>query len=809
MNTKNSIVLLVLVGLVSAGCGKKKKQPAAGAGSAAGSATASADVGTGGALWTSAPDPEQQAVLAAASDASALVGAGKASTAGQLIDAIAAAHALVPRDAWDPAAVVAAVGKDRVALFNWVRDQTALVPYRGSLRGAVGVMMDRVGNSLDRSLLLAELLKQAGLDVRLANAQLDPALVAKLAASTETRARPALPSAKLDDNALAATAGTLLGIDGTALQAAIAKAQAALDARTARTKARVAEQGKALAALVPAPGAQARDTEAFVDHWWVQVNDGEAWSDLDPALPTAAPGESFAPTAGETLAPETLADDRRHTLTVRVIGEVWHDDAREEATLLDHTFAPNQFYGQRIVVQNLPLDMPEDKTIFGAKDPVAAARTALLAQTEFAPVLRVGGTPVAGFSVNDRGELTNLTAGDANTMRLGRAVQHATTDGVGGATDLLGELPGSDTAGSAAPAAPSPAKNRQAFTAEWLEIEVRSPGLPPRIVRRTIFDTIGAGVTDRAAAPRTALAEPARLDRMFALIGETELLPMFAQIPAAFVQDRTVKALVAARDVIVALAAKQDLAPMREKLGTLAPIPGPLYGLALARLSLDSQVYLDRLNVLASRDRIVATAATGTPSVAIRREVDILANGVAVWPTVKDPRAARIAQGVADTAFESVVYGCAKGVTCVRAPSTSDLFAASSGKGWAVVTTPAGAAAADASAGYAIVANGPAAASWWRIDPTTGETLGMNPMGGDAAAEEAALQANLTANFVLGVSALAHCIYATATSSTSTFGDGVRCVGAATLGFFAAQLGILAGGSIVLATLLQGIAQWI
>ena len=72
-----------------------------------------------------------------------------------------AAEKEIPRDTFDPQAIIDKVGKDPNKLFEWVRDNTYWVPYRGMLRGHVGVLMDRVGSSLDRSLLLAELLRRA------------------------------------------------------------------------------------------------------------------------------------------------------------------------------------------------------------------------------------------------------------------------------------------------------------------------------------------------------------------------------------------------------------------------------------------------------------------------------------------------------------------------------------------------------------------------------------------------------------------------------------------------------------------------
>ena len=74
------------------------------------------------------------------------------------------------------------VGKDPEALRRWVVTQTRWVPYRGCLRGAIGVLMDRRGNHLDRSLLLAELLAQSGSEVRLARASLATSAVPQLVA---------------------------------------------------------------------------------------------------------------------------------------------------------------------------------------------------------------------------------------------------------------------------------------------------------------------------------------------------------------------------------------------------------------------------------------------------------------------------------------------------------------------------------------------------------------------------------------------------------------------------------------------------
>src|SRR6185503_2500136 len=78
------------------------------------------------------------------------------------------------RERWDPVYVVERVGTDPEALRRWVQLNTRWIPYRGVLRGPVGVLMDRQGNSLDRALLLVRLLAQSGHTTRLARAELPP-----------------------------------------------------------------------------------------------------------------------------------------------------------------------------------------------------------------------------------------------------------------------------------------------------------------------------------------------------------------------------------------------------------------------------------------------------------------------------------------------------------------------------------------------------------------------------------------------------------------------------------------------------------
>src|SRR5205823_9124665 len=116
--------------------------------------------------------------------------------------ALEAAEKEIPRDTFDPKAIVDKVGRDPVKLFEWVRDKTYWVPYQGCLRGPTGVLMDRLGSSLDRALLLAELLRAAGHQVRLAHAELSKEqskeLLPKLRPVPKDPLPPTPPTSKKD-----------------------------------------------------------------------------------------------------------------------------------------------------------------------------------------------------------------------------------------------------------------------------------------------------------------------------------------------------------------------------------------------------------------------------------------------------------------------------------------------------------------------------------------------------------------------------------------------------------------------------------
>jgi hypothetical protein len=87
-----------------------------------------------------------------------------------LLQALRAERAGLPRDRFDVLEALELTDFTPEGAFAWVHDETRLVPYRGALRGPVGVLLDREGNSLDRALLLQDMFDALGYDTRIVGA---------------------------------------------------------------------------------------------------------------------------------------------------------------------------------------------------------------------------------------------------------------------------------------------------------------------------------------------------------------------------------------------------------------------------------------------------------------------------------------------------------------------------------------------------------------------------------------------------------------------------------------------------------------
>ncbi len=677
----------------------------------------------------------------------------------RVLDAFEAEVRDLPRDTFEPQAVIERVGRDVDALFAFVRDATWWVPYAGSLRGATGVLLDRVGNSLDRALCLATVLRAAGHEARLAHAQLPEARARELA-----KALPPLPDGRVPSRRAAPHNDFAQDV-----------------------AARVVEQTATLRDLLGerAPSdSRGEPWRALVDHWWVQVlRDGEVWQDLDPLRRDGKPGDRLI----EATATVAHGDGgfgvpraSQHRLEVVVRVESLVAGKRQEHVALRHELVPSELQGEPIALWFHAMDWPADATLVRDAEPMRRFRETCLAQREWLPVLRVGERIVMQSSFKRDGSLNDKPVVDP-MKRLGGGVGRA----LGGAIEALGG------AGENAPPAGE-------LSAVFVEYVIHAPGQAPEIHKRATFDLLGAKRADAQALAAFAADDTQQLTRALALRTKTNVLPLCCQPSPEFVlataasQTHTNRGLLRAAS---AAASDPDPLTFATAFQRLRPVPGMLPMLALARtlLSRVSQdVYVDRLQLLCEEAGFAPTPDGSVLSLAV---FDIVANHFAVRAG-QDAFAVAFEQGVVDTTVEAMLRDRAR-----PTENTGELLAVSRAQdiAWRRVASRDGLAGlaldgevraaleAELAAGHVLVVPersvelaGKQLFGWWRIDPATGQTLGIMSTGrGQAAAEYSMI-------LMVGVLAFFGC--AGANPGGNSTAKNVACLGCAAAAMVAAAV---------------------
>jgi len=292
------------------------------------------------------------------------------------------------------------------------------------------------------------------------------------------------------------------------------------------------------------------------------------------------------------------------------------------------------------------------------------------------------------------------------------------------------------------------------LTAEVLEYEVLVPGRPSRVERRALFDWLGPAA--RAGRDRAAIEkiQPPSGEMLLDLATTTDILILGAQPSVAFAQHAVGASMVRAGRATVKMT--RDPASADQTLAELArdapPVPA-LLSLALARRQWSrfaDRMVLARPNILTAHSGLRADAETGfepwTAFDIVANDVDILGQG-----DQTDAAALRLEQGVLDTNAEAFLAGAGS-----NSSNPSDLMNGprAAPSAWTpVVKTAVPAASAEwptdmrarvlseLDRGFAAVVPAESdpslsTTSWWRVDPTTGITVGIGNRGWGQAMKE-------------------------------------------------------------------------
>ena len=444
---------------------------------------------------------------------------------------------------FDIDALARRLGPDPKAMLAFVQRQIRFDPYVGSLRGARGALQSGGANSLDRSLLLASLLKRSGFKVEIAEGRLDEARSRHLLERVG-KPGPTRPEELKIDAPFVQDLVQSLGIKVNDLIEAVEKADKNSKANAAELYERYTQDAefltdrlKAAGIAMPAPRTIDSLIPVVSDHFWVRYQNTEGqWFDLDPSFLDFAAGRSIGQSQA-TFAANALPERLIHRLHIRMILRTANGVVEGDHVVMDKNLSVADLYGVTIHVINQPLPSPYEAMLAGK-----APADALSGVNEFVPVVNYGDHRVIGKFFTTQGEIFDDPPG--SDTRKTKRLKKLQEKGFANPTKTLNTM--YDNAGQPRQSA------KQRIVAETVEFEIDTPTSDGtrslRTERRLIY-------TARAANK----ALPSKSDIVQGLVWSDDLLAITGPVTGDYLGYSQVNSILAGRD--------QAMGVLRQLLG--------------------------------------------------------------------------------------------------------------------------------------------------------------------------------------------------------------------------------------------------
>ena len=651
----------------------------------------------------------------------------------QLLNALQAAEKNIPRDSFEASAVLPSTELTPDSLNTWVQEQTWLIPYNGALRNAQGVLMDRVGNSLDRALLLQTMLRELGYDTRLLQGTLTEAQAKQLLAERRPLPANTLPTSRESPQH---SEKLIKDFNLDAAQLAKVKAEAEKNQQQLkntlqeRVERQTAELLKLLGTL-PAPKPD-ESYKALQDHWWVQYQEKDQWFDIDPTLSTEL-AQHIHPKPLKTYELNKLnqlPSELLHSVKIKVILECASDEKLTEAILTQTpAILPSEVLGKPLSVNHIAVNLPNN---FNAGD-LNAFKKIILEQEHWFPIITV-----ADQQYFEQEYTPNCVLNKAKPPQTGTTVDNK----VSAVADAFGTpeiTPSTNLAGNAF------------ITSMWLEYEIHTPNQPKHTIRRQLFDLIGAAQRATGKVDQQ-LSEEQQLAWRLMLLGNTEILPAAQGLSDDYLNNLSAKQVLKLRESLLYLvnALTTNTAPDPAQSSNTIALPANLYALSSLRQKLAPLNHFTQINILSLHNYL----ALKNQQIATHQAFDIVNNELVNAP---HDFAAQLRQGVIDTNVEALlmehICRAMEIITCSPIANAANDWAQSKLSDWQVVrdsqSIPSLPFSDDIKQQWQqaldqnqvlivpkrlLATQTPV--NWWRIDSKTGLTLGINQQGWGATTAE-------------------------------------------------------------------------
>jgi len=608
---------------------------------------------------------------------------------------------------------------DAESIIGFTKSAVAFEQYPGVLRGPTGTLFSRAGNAIDQSLFLANLLREAGYDARVAGGRVSEDDAAHVLKALK---QPVTPAPPLGD------AGGFLDVlekYGVLREELSAERKTAFEEYIRETPVAtewpiyesVTETSNFIIKQLNDAGAKFGGgsfrtsllNEAR-DYYWVQYkeNAAEPWVNVHPIFSHETPFQSpEAQTYINDVVPEAL----QHRLRFQVFVERKTGDQLEAFPVSSPWERPvANLVGVPLTFSNVADAMLDVKSLNQDLE------TLLKLSRTFVPSFGNSMAPGAQF-FDIYGSIIDPLAATDSASGLFATI----SDAFASATGEIGVRSSIPT-----------------LTAQWMEFTLISPGGHERVFRRTTFDRIGSASRRAGLAPEGL--EPTSIEDVRTLMQRHTFVVGVGAIPRGFVIDAAIKHFEEARPAIDAMMDLQYGRPPQPRVLNQIPTGWAGHPALMSLFDIAQSIGPGHRTYRSGPALVIHSEGLGNDSSHIEA-IDIVSNprrSVDVRPAdpMLDP--ANVLQGgVWETAVEGALLKGGGGFNTWRAFET-----ANSANGETLVILPGqevkirnfspeaiDAIKADTANGYAVIIAGAGKSlenvGWWRIDLDTGQTLGQ------------------------------------------------------------------------------------
>jgi hypothetical protein len=676
----------------------------------------------------------------------------------EVATSVAKIRAHIDRSSFDLDSALDKLDYDANTIISFVQQQIVFESYRGTLRGAEGTLASRAGNSLDQSILLAKLLKDAGYEARIVRGRLTDQDATILL--NELRNLPETEPPVGDIAAIAAelTRGKASPEEVRDIEDQLSSIPGPQSAPwfslVKENESQILGQLENADIQLPGKSISGQYIEEVRDYFWVEFKDmaQDPWKDIHVAFGSTMPGQPV-----QTI--ETYADnipvDLQHRFRIRVMLEIKTGNAISVRQLAAPWERPvSNLYAMPLTFANVP------NTLMAENSFSITLEEALRSADYFAPVFNgamAEGAPYFDLTGNLIDPMAAQSSGAGVFENINRAFSGAITE--------MGDE-----------------KTLPTITAQWLEFTFVEPGGRETSYQRMIFDRLGPAARQSGKFPDPSTRTG--LEDVRELVQRHTIMVHAGRIPRSLAMDQSLEQLgrwaSGHANYLRALATSDT---SRNTVATaLEDVPTAWSGFPtlfhefdrVERLFPNHHIYRHGPSLVIFREGLAAeNGAISAIDIVTnpRRAYRIDASSLEIDP------APLVTAGAWDTEVESVPIPDGENKISVSAAIEKAIDA---GSKLVMLDDHSDLSTAEFSAniktvmaneitnGYVIIAPeysvSDSAVAWWRVDPSTGQTLGQLSSGKGGSESIEFLE---VLGFGISTAALASSLY------SCNFGDNV------------------------------------